>query len=200
MEITEGVAFGYQYGIRKGISGSAGDERPMTAQTRQSGLTMMEILVLIAVIAILSALLLPGAIRMKAGSQRTVCLNNLKQVNLGVRMYADDFRDITPDTKGDPVVTNVPWIGYKELMKHYVGLRGSSSSNDVIFACPSDTFYYDWMHGLVSKPHHDQAHFDYSSYTFNGMNLHAVPTNLPFKVESNRQPGIGGLSMSAIRH
>ncbi len=151
-------------------------------------------------IGILVALLLPVLTRTKNASQRMVCLNDLKQINLGVRMYSDDFRDIAPNTKSDSSITNVPWIGYKELMKYYVGLRGSSSSNDVIFACPSDTFYYHWTQGLVLKPHHDQSLFDFSSYTFNGMNLQTVPTNLPFKVAPNKQPGIGGLPLSSIKH
>jgi prepilin-type N-terminal cleavage/methylation domain-containing protein len=166
---------------------------------KKTGFTLVELLFVIVVITVLFALLLPTLTRTKDRTKRMVCLNDLRQINLGVRMYSDDFKDITPNTKNDPSITNAPWIGYKELMKQYLGLRGASSGNDKIFACPSDTFYYHWMQGLVSKPHHHQAIFDFSSYTFNGMNLTTVPTNLPFKYE-NKQPGIGGLPMSSIKH
>jgi prepilin-type N-terminal cleavage/methylation domain-containing protein len=170
------------------------------ARQRKRAFTLVELLVVIAIIAILCALLLPTLMRSKAAARRLVCSNDLKQINLGVRMYSDDFRDIAPNTKSDPSITNAPWIGYKELMKHYVGVRGNSSSNDVIFACPADTFYYHWVHGLVLKPHHDQPLYDFSSYTFNGMNLLTLPTNMIVKVPLPKQPGIGGLLLSSIKH
>jgi len=58
--------------------------------------TLIELLVVLAVIAILTALLLPvlGSAREKA--RRAVCLNNLRQIEQGVRMYSDDSNDLTP--------------------------------------------------------------------------------------------------------
>jgi prepilin-type N-terminal cleavage/methylation domain-containing protein len=60
-----------------------------------NGFTLIELLVVIAFIAILTALLLPVISNAKA--KRTTCLNNLKQISLGVGMYADDNRDTLPD-------------------------------------------------------------------------------------------------------
>ncbi|MGA2751208.1 MAG: prepilin-type N-terminal cleavage/methylation domain-containing protein [Verrucomicrobiota bacterium] len=142
------------------------------------GFTLIELLVVIVIIAVLAALLLPVLRGAKTNAQQSACMNNLRQINLGVRMYCDDARDTTPNTKYDASITNAPWIGYKELMKHYVGLHGASSPRDKIFSCPADTFYYDWGRGLVPASHHDQALFDCSSYTFNGMNLFTLPTNV----------------------
>jgi len=50
-------------------------------------------LVVIAIIAILAGLLLPALSRAKAKSQSAVCQNNLKQLILGWRLYADEHDD-----------------------------------------------------------------------------------------------------------
>jgi prepilin-type N-terminal cleavage/methylation domain-containing protein/prepilin-type processing-associated H-X9-DG protein len=63
---------------------------------QQSGFTLIELLVVIAIIAILASLLLPALSRGKEKAQAVVCLGNLKQLNLGWTLYADDNSDSLP--------------------------------------------------------------------------------------------------------
>ena len=145
--------------------------------------TLIELLVVVAVIGILAACLLPAVSRANAKAKRTTCLSNLKQVNLGLRMYADDNGDVLPNT-------NAVMSAYKSLVKTYVGLEAPSSPNDRLFTCPADQFTVDAINNVVvSGSMHESAASDYSSYGFNGLNR-----------MSDALPGVAGKKLSSIRN
>lgn len=81
---------------------------------------MIELLVVMAIIAILASLILPSVAGVKEKARRTQCLNNLRQLNLGLIMYGQDNNDHMPDMAGGHWAWDLPNSVADVLAQHSV--------------------------------------------------------------------------------
>lgn len=92
----------------------------------------MEILFVIAIIAVLAAILFPVFSRAREGGRRTQCISNMRQLGVATRTYMDDFDDRYPWAYYPDVIYfdgATPCI--REVLTPYI-------RNDAIWKCPSD--------------------------------------------------------------
>jgi prepilin-type N-terminal cleavage/methylation domain-containing protein len=69
---------------------------PFASRGDHRGFTMVELLLVIAIIGILSALLLPALSKARSRTQTITCLGNLKQLEFCCLLYGEDYRDFLP--------------------------------------------------------------------------------------------------------
>jgi prepilin-type N-terminal cleavage/methylation domain-containing protein/prepilin-type processing-associated H-X9-DG protein len=119
--------------------------------TAGRGFSLVEIMVVIAVVSVLAAITLPVFVSARETSRRATCLVNLRNISLAFAMYMDDWDGCFPNT-GDPYL----WMGrrWRWPLEPYLGaslVRDATDPDDPLLSsrspsyllCPSDPFATD---------------------------------------------------------
>jgi prepilin-type N-terminal cleavage/methylation domain-containing protein/prepilin-type processing-associated H-X9-DG protein len=144
----------------------------MKARSRK-GFTLIELLVVIAIIAILAAILFPVFAQAREKARSASCLSNLKQLGLGMTMYAQDYDETFPQwqwdhhySSGSTDHNNGTTIWWNAIYPYVKNVQ--------IYACPSQRYTYDiagdghW--GWFTKP---KTEADLAKYGINPVFMHA---------------------------
>ncbi|MGR3303552.1 MAG: type II secretion system protein [Candidatus Scalindua sp.] len=93
------------------------------------GFTLIELLVVIAIIGILAGILLPVLSRARESARKTQCMSNIKQIGMGLIMYANENNESFPSSTAG---SNTAMASLNLLYDTYI-------SDNKVFNCPSDT-------------------------------------------------------------
>jgi prepilin-type N-terminal cleavage/methylation domain-containing protein/prepilin-type processing-associated H-X9-DG protein len=99
--------------------------------------TLVELLMVVAIIAVLTSILLPALGQAREVGYKSVCISNLKGIGLAFEMYRADHNDVYP-CKND---VGSPWLwmgrGFRPVMEPYIA-PDLSAENPNILWCPSE--------------------------------------------------------------
>jgi len=118
---------------------------------RKRAFTLVELLVVIGIIALLISILLPSLQKAREAANRTVCASNLKQIALGILMYAQDHKGVFPAGHLNAVSDNSRGgnahylalgrptfnyeVGSQRLLNPWIS---KSDSSFAVYRCPTD--------------------------------------------------------------
>jgi len=109
--------------------------RPRHPSTPQAAFSLIELLLVIGIIALLVAMLMPALGRMRSRAKEISCMNNLRQVFLAARMYADENGGKLPKIEPMPSIPADPGNPLESMAQ---ALGAQLSQQTAVLRCPQD--------------------------------------------------------------
>ncbi|MFN0067197.1 MAG: type II secretion system protein, partial [Limisphaerales bacterium] len=112
----------------------------MNAPRRRTGFTLVELLVVLAIIGVLATLMLPALARARGLARSTACLSNLRQLGVALNLYTQDNENRLPvmrDRSPAPPPTNAP-PATNALPAPDVVLAPHLGGSAAVWRCPAD--------------------------------------------------------------
>ena len=155
--------------------------------------TLIELLIVVAIIAILAAMLLPALNRARAAAQATFCKNNLKQMMVALSQYQTDNNDYNTwglyDWKS-VFISLYPYIYSSDIPTGYTWW--ANPFKPAIFKCPSGRYQHSFDYAMASS-----YGFNYTGYITGGVPYRRIfgywstsQNDPPGKVTGIRRPSL----------
>src|SRR5690348_12986412 len=108
---------------------------------KRRAFTLLELVLVVAIITILVALLLPSFAKAKLRTQRIKCVNNLKEIGTGFHLFANDHQGHLPMEISLHDGGTLEFLPGGNAFKHFQALS-NEVVNPKLLNCPSDTRSY----------------------------------------------------------
>jgi prepilin-type N-terminal cleavage/methylation domain-containing protein/prepilin-type processing-associated H-X9-DG protein len=181
---------------------------PPAPRPSSPGFTLVELLIVIAIIGVLISLLLPAVQSAREAARCSQCANNLKQLGLAMHTYTSQYNMLPFVTNNNfsPLATMLPYIeqsGISDLFDFTTAMTSGNTDSlyraaatpVAVFLCPSDP--EPAVHVVSSIPY---AGSNYAMNGSSGLGSGTSTANFdPFSAASTSSPGTDGLCFKCAK-
>lgn len=174
----------------------------------RAGFTLLELLVVIGIIAILSALLLPAINRAKTKAATASCLNNLRQLQICWHCYATDNEDVLPPNdsinfNANDFVDGLSWCQGDARVDRTTdnlqkGVLFPYNRSVAIYHCPADHSMTDQGYHLRNRSYNMSQSINGYPEFYTNLFFYGVPSFK--KLSAISEPGVADLFVFIDEH